>query len=119
LQRGNPELEETVYGKTYLLAGEKEQAEFVEQPAKFLVASNPNLSLPLPPPPPKVMVVGMKGSGVTTQIQKLCRKYKLEELGLKEKFLEQLAAEKEVRKRRRGLDRGFKPPPPLEEGEEP
>jgi len=45
----------------------------------------------------------------------LCEKYKLEEFNLKEEFLKKLAEEKNVRKRRRLLDRGFKPPEPAEE----
>ncbi len=47
----------------------------------------------------------------------LCEKYKLEEFNLKDEFLAKLKEEKEIRKRRRLLDRGFKPlPPPEEEG---
>lgn len=30
--------------------------------------------------------MGTKGAGITTQIKKLCEKYKLEELGLKAAF---------------------------------
>jgi hypothetical protein len=50
----------------------------------------------------------------------LCEKYKLTEFNLKDEFLKKLKEEKEKRKRRRLLDRGFKPPlPPEEEGMEP
>jgi len=38
------------------------------------------------------MIMGMKGSGVTTQIQKLCNKYKLQELCLKEDFLAKMGS---------------------------
>jgi hypothetical protein len=49
----------------------------------------------------------------------LCDKFKLEELNLKDEYLNKLAEEKETRKRRRLLDRGFRPPqPPEEEGGE-
>ena len=64
------------------------------------------------------MILGTKGSGVTTQIRMLCERYKLEELGLKDAFLGKMQSEKETRKRRRLLDRGFRPPPPAEEGED-
>jgi hypothetical protein len=66
------------------------------------------------------MILGTKGSGVTTQIRMLCERYKLEELSLKDAFLGKMQSEKETRKRRRLLDRGFRPPPAVEEeGEEP
>lgn len=65
------------------------------------------------------MILGMKGAGISTQIKKLCDKYKVEELKLKDNFLSRMKVEKEVRKRRRLLDRGFKAPPAVEEGEEP
>jgi hypothetical protein len=65
------------------------------------------------------MILGMKGAGISTQIKKLCDKYKVEELKLKDEFLAKMKTEKEIRKRRRLLDRGFRPPPPVEEGEEP
>ena len=72
------------------------------------------------PPPPKIMVVGTKGAGVTTQIRSLCDKYKLDECVLKDEYLAKLSEEKEKRKRRRLLDRGFRPPiPPEGESEDP
>lgn len=50
----------------------------------------------------------------------LCDKFKLEEFNLKQEYLNKLKEEKEKRKRRRLLDRGFRPPlPPDEEGMEP
>lgn len=49
----------------------------------------------------------------------LCEKYKLDEFELKNTYLAKLKEEKEKRKRRRLLDRGFRPPqPPDEEGGE-
>lgn len=115
LLKGSAEQEVQVFGKTYRLAGENELNEFKADPTKFLAAAS---TLPLPPPPPKIMIMGMKGSGVTTQIQKLCNKYKLEELCLKDEFLAKMASEKETRTRRRLLDRGFRPPAPAEEAPE-
>jgi len=65
------------------------------------------------------MILGTKGSGVTTQIRKLCERYKLDELCLKDAFLGKMQSEKETRKRRRLLDRGFRPPQAPEDPEDP
>lgn len=45
----------------------------------------------------------------------LCEKFKLEEFNLKDSYLAKLKEEKDKRKRRRLLDRGFRPPLPAEE----
>lgn len=119
LAKGNPELEATVHGKTYVFAGEKELEEFKVDPAKFLVAQAGHAPLPLQPPAPKVMILGMKGAGITTQINMLCAKYKLQPFNLKDEFLARMKTEKEVRKRRRLLDRGFRAPPADQDPEEP
>lgn len=66
------------------------------------------------------MITGIKGSGVTTQIHRLCEKYKLESFELMREYLDAMDREKRKRRRERELKRGFKPPPPedeLEEGE--
>jgi len=63
LVKGNPEFEVTIHGKTFILAGEGEQTEFKENPGKFLSACT---DLPLTPPPPKIMILGIKGAGITT-----------------------------------------------------
>lgn len=115
LCKGNREFESTIGGKTFWFAGEAEQALFKFNPTKFLE----NLTLPLAPPPPKIMLVGMKGSGVSTQIQKLCKKFKIESCELMPDFLAVMKSEKEKRKRARLLARGFRPLPEAEEGEEP
>lgn len=64
------------------------------------------------------MLVGMKGSGVTTQIEKLCDKFKIDSLKLLPAYLEALQTEKNKRERTRLLARGFRPLPEAEEGEE-
>ena len=66
LVKGNPEIECTLHGKTFLFAGEKEQEEFKFNPTKFLLAQTGKASLPLQAPAPKIMLCGMKGAGVTT-----------------------------------------------------
>jgi ABC-type multidrug transport system ATPase subunit len=60
---------------------------------------------------PKIMVLGAKGAGITTQINMICDRYKLDSLDLKAEFLKTMKAEKEVRKRSRLLARGFRPAP--------
>ena len=119
LVKGTSENEATVFGKTYWFTGEKEADLFKFNPTKYLVTKDGRTELPLEPPPPKIMVVGTKGAGVTTQIRSLSEKYRLEEFILKDEYLAKLKEEKDKRKRRRLLDRGFRPPlPPEEEGAE-
>lgn len=113
LQKGNPEFEVTIFGKTFTFAGEKEMEDFRGNPTHFLS----NLQLPLQPPMPKVMVLGQKGAGITTQVSMLCDKYRLSTLSVKEEFLAKMKSEKEVRRRARLLARGFRPPT-MEEGVE-
>ena len=67
------------------------------------------------PPQPKIMIIGQKGAGATTQIAKMCAKYKIENLELAKNYLQTLKSDKELRKRNRLLTRGFRPPPPVEE----
>jgi len=63
------------------------------------------------------MIMGHRGAGSTSQIRMICDKYKLEEFNLREAYLSKLKEEKDKRKRRRLLDRGFRPPQPTEEDE--
>jgi hypothetical protein len=66
------------------------------------------------------MLIGMKGAGVSSQIAKLCAKFKIESLELLPSFLAMMKTKKDQRKRTRLLDRGFRPPAPVEEeGAEP
>lgn len=113
--RGNPDQEVTVHGKTYWLSGEKEAEEFKFCPRKFLLSQFANASLPLTAPPPRIMIMGHRGAGVSTQIRMLSDKFKLPELNLREAYLSKLKEEKEIRKRRRLLDRGFRPSQPADE----
>lgn len=114
--KGSAELESVLHGKTYRFATEEDKKEFEFNPTKYLKG----IKSPLAPPPPKIMVIGLKGSGVSTQIQKLCDKFKIESLDLMTEFLKETKLQKEKRKRERLLKRGFKAlPPPEEEGAEP
>lgn len=67
------------------------------------------------PPPPKIMILGHRGAGTSTVIKMLCDKFKLNEFELKKEYLKRLKEEKDKRKRTRLLNRGFRPPPPVEE----
>jgi len=75
-----------------------------------MIAQNGQAQLPLQPPPPKIMIMGTKGAGISSQIKKLCDKYKLEELNLKEAFTAKMSEEKEKRARKKLLGQGFKQP---------
>jgi len=116
--KGDPEFEQSVYHKTFRFAGEAEQVEFLFNPSKYLKVMCGETALPLLPPMPKIMICGVKGAGTTTQVRRICAKYKLEELELKTSFLQKLKDEKAKRRRERHLKRGFKPLPDKEEEEE-
>jgi len=63
------------------------------------------------------MIMGHRGAGTSTQIRMLCEKFKLSDFELKKNYIAKLDEEKEKRKRRRLLDRGFgKPAEPDEDG---
>ena len=102
-------------GKTYWLSGEEEANKFKFNPTEYLKTKTGKATLPLTPPNPKIMVVGHRGAGTTTIIQMLCEKFKLDEFELKKAYLARLKEEKEKRQRARLLNRGFRPPPPVEE----
>lgn len=113
--KGDPEKESLVFGKTYLFATEKEQEVFNKDPVKYMIALTGKATLPLQAPLPKIMLIGNRGSGVTTQIKMLCDKFKLEEFELQKEFLEKIKVEKEKRQRLRLLQRGYKAMPIDEE----
>lgn len=62
LVKGKSDFESYILGKSYRFAGEKELETFKFNPNAFLN----KVRIPLQPPQPKIMIVGMKGSGVTT-----------------------------------------------------
>jgi len=67
-------------------------------------------------PPPRIMVIGIRGSGMHTQLKLLNEKFNIPTLDLKSHLLKRLALEKEKRKTQRALERGFKAPEYDEEG---
>ena len=110
LVKGSEEKELFVYGKRYLFAGDEELEKFRFDPSKYLIVQEAGVPLPLAPPQPKIMVTGVKSAGITTQIDMICGKYKLDKLELFAEYKKLDAEEKEARRRRRLLDRGFVPP---------
>lgn len=62
LVKGKPDFEAQIFGKSYRFAGEKELEEFKFNPYAFLSRA----TIPLAPPEPKIMIVGQRGSGVST-----------------------------------------------------
>ncbi len=83
LVKGSTEFESSLNGKTYRFFSEEDKKEFEFNPTRFIQ----NIKLPLTPPPPKIMIIGLKGSGVSTQIKMLCDKFKIDSLALMDEFL--------------------------------
>ena len=110
LVKGSEEKELFVHGKRYLFAGDEELEKFRFDPSKYLIVQAHGVPLPLAPPQPKIMVTGQKSAGITTQIDMICGKYKLDKLELFAEYKKLDGVEKEARRRRRLLDRGFVPP---------
>ena len=109
LYPGSEEFEAQVDERVYKLAGEGELEEFKANPMKYIKEGVQR------PPQPHIMIIGPKGSGVSTQIGKICSKYKIPQFLLKEEFLKKIKEEKEERKKQRLLARGFKAPEPVED----
>ena len=51
-----------------------------------MIVQENGVPLPLAPPAPKIMVTGVKQSGVTSQINMICEKYKLDKLELFDEY---------------------------------
>eukprot|EP00825_Cyclidium_porcatum_P011085 TRINITY_DN1566_c0_g1_i6.p1 TRINITY_DN1566_c0_g1~~TRINITY_DN1566_c0_g1_i6.p1 ORF type:complete len:1401 (+),score=376.97 TRINITY_DN1566_c0_g1_i6:144-4346(+) len=109
---GKKEFEAMVEGRKHLFYGEKEQVKFKDHVNDYCNNSDKILSVP----PPRIMVLGVRGSGVHTQLEKLHQKYKIPVLDLKTNLLQQLDNEKQKRKQDRIFNKGFKPQVLDEEG---
>ena len=97
-----------VHGKRYFFAGSKEMEKFRKNPAKYMIVQQQGQSLPIPPPAPKIMLTGTKCAGITTQINMLCEKFKLDSLEVQDSFNKKQAEQLKARQRKRLLARGFK-----------
>ena len=87
----------------YFFAGTKEMEKFKKQPSKYMIVQAQGASLPIQPPAPKFMITGTKCAGVTTQINMLCEKFKLDPLELEDAFNKKQADELKARQRQRLL----------------
>lgn len=76
LIKGKEEFEAGVQGKRFKFAGEKELAQFKQDPSKFLNHSTVAI-------PPRIMFMGLRGVGLKTQLLKLNEKYRVPILSLK------------------------------------
>ena len=97
-----------VNGKRYFFAGSKELNKFKKSPSKYMIVREQGVSIPIQPPAPKIMITGNKCAGVTSQINMLCERFKLEPLELLSVFQKKQAEELKSRQRKRLLARGFK-----------
>ena len=97
-----------VNGKRYFFAGSKEMEKFKKEPSKYMIVQEQGCSLPIQPPAPKIMITGNKCAGVSTQINLLCERFKLDQLELQSVFQKKQADELKSRQRKRLLTRGFK-----------
>ena len=102
---GDPETEVQYKNKTYRFSGPNEMEEFKINPAVFV---NEGFQKP---PYPHIMFIGVRGSGVTTQLQKLSTKYDIPVTIIKSVMMERIQEEKLRRKEMRKLLKGFKPKP--------
>ena len=69
-------------------------------------------------PPPRIMLIGMRGSGVTTQLANLKEKYDIPTLDLHHRYKEYLEKEKELRRAKRKFQKvGFLNPEVEDDGE--
>lgn len=107
LATGKKELELQVRGRRYWFYGEAEQTKFREN-LDLYVEKAPKAGLKVPGP--RLLMMGVKGSGMKTQMNLLFKKYLLTRLDLKEDLLNTLQNEREKRKEERLLLRGFRPP---------
>jgi len=103
---GKEENELQVRGRRYRFYSEKEMNIFKNNVDKYVALCNKkNLKLP----GPRILMMGIKGSGLHTQMDLINKHYKISRVELARDMLEILKREKEKRKRDRELVRGFKP----------
>ena len=108
LMPGSPDFEAYVMGRRYTFVSEKELEQFKSFPADYVRGK---LALP----PPHVMLLGVRGAGLHTQMEMLQQKYMINGLELKQKFVEQLLKTRKERRHRRFLARGFVAPEPRDD----
>lgn len=107
LVAGKKDFELQVRGRRYWFYGQEEQKRFTQN-LELYVEKTPKTGLRVPPP--RVLMMGVKGSGLKTQMNLLYKKYMLTRVDLKDDLLNTLQNEKSKRRQERLLQRGFKPP---------
>jgi len=108
LMPGSPDFEAYVMGRRYNFVSEKELEQFKSFPADYVRGK---LALP----PPHVMLLGVRGAGLHTQMDLIKQQFMIESLELKEKFVERAVKTRKERRHRRFLARGFVAPEPRDE----
>ena len=106
LQLGKEEFELQVRGLRYRFYSEKDMEDF-KLNVEYYVEKEVKKGLKVPNP--RILMMGIKGSGLKTQMSLLYKKYKIPKIDFKDEFLKILEREKTKRKKNRELMRGFKP----------
>ncbi|EGR31735.1 hypothetical protein IMG5_103090 [Ichthyophthirius multifiliis] len=108
---GRGDNEVIVRGKRHKFYSEEQKKKFQENTWKYVDGSH-HLELP----PPRILLMGVRGSGLHTQLQKLYEKYKIPVMDLKQNLINHILNEKEKRRQDRVFQKGFKPQEKDEEG---
>ena len=112
LMPGSEDFELTAYERVYRFAGELEMEEFRNRPQDYIIEH------PIKIPPPHVMLIGVRGAGVKTQIGVLSEKYQLPVRNLRDEFVESVQQTKRERLKKRILRVGFKAPDAFDDDED-
>ncbi|CAD8103243.1 unnamed protein product [Paramecium sonneborni] len=99
---GKEEFIALVRGRVYRFYGEKEQQIFKDNVQLFVPSK-------ITIPQPRIMFIGVRGSGLHTQLKILNRLYKLPVLDLKDNLIQNLEINKKNRQLNRYYMKGFKP----------
>ena len=85
---GKEDIESMAQNKRYRFYSEREQKKFKLNVKEYITHQSVQM------PPPRVMFIGVRGSGLHTQLKKLNEKYKISVFNFKEEFVKQLKEEK-------------------------
>lgn len=102
LQPGNRDYKAYFHGKEYVFAGEKEQTAFELHPNRYFQPNSCSFA-------PHILLLGARGSGVTTQATLLANLYQIPVFNLRSAYISALERAAQARRHRRFLIRGFKP----------
>lgn len=108
MQPGNKDFKTNFHGKEYIFTGEKELNQFELNPHLYYLPNPSTFS-------PHLLLLGVRGSGVTTQATILSNTYQLPLLNLRSTLTTALDTSAKARRHHRYLVRGFKPDENYEE----